>query len=124
MVPGVYNITIQRGGTFHIELTGSDSVGLIPFGSTYTSALMYIQRAWLNAADPMPEEPLFTLSTDDGTITIEDTVITLHLSAAVTRTLPFVSGVYSLKLIATGGAETIEDVLLKGTVTVENGPTP
>jgi len=124
MVPGVYNITIQRGGTFHIELTGTDNVGaLIPFGSLYDSALMYIQRAWLNAADAMPEEPLFTLSTADGSITMEDTVITLHLAASVTRTLPFVSGVYSLKLIA-DGTETIEDVLVKGTVTVENGPTP
>lgn len=123
MIPAEYDITIYKGGTFIIELTGTDAVGLINFGALYDSALMYIQHAWIGVNDPMPAEPLFILSTANGRIIIDGTKITLKIPASVTKTINFASGVYSLKLIK-GGAEPIEDIMLKGLVSVENGATP
>ena len=123
MVPGKYDITIYRGGTFHIEATGSDKFGQINFASTYASAKMYIQRAWFNTNDSLPSEPLYEFSTENGIITLGSEVVTLHIAAPGTWSLPFNSGVYNLKLI-TADAEPIEDIFLEGVITVKSGATP
>lgn len=123
MTPGTYNnMTIYKGGTFTVELTGTDSVGLINFESVYDSALMHVQPAWIGVDDENLPEPLFELSTANGMITFDGTTIRLVIPASVTRTLTFASGVYSLKLII-DGVEPVEDILLRGILNVENGPT-
>lgn len=123
MVPGTYNITIYRGGTFTIECTALDGVGLINFETLYDSALMYIQPAWLNIDDTMPAEPLLILSTDNNRIVFNGTELTVHLTSDETRELTFSSGVYNLKLIS-HGTEIVEDIFLEGEVNVKWSPTP
>lgn len=123
MIPGDYDITIYKGGTFTIELTANDGVSLINFNDLYDSALMYVQHAWLGSDEPTPTEPLLTLSTANDRIVFNNTICKLHIPASITKTLTFSSGVYSLKLIKSG-TETVEDIILQGEVIVKGGPTP
>lgn len=120
MVPGKYNITVFRGGTFDISLSATDDNGPIDFGVTYTSAEMRIYRAWLNNIDENPDNFLFELTTDNGMIVIAGTSIHLSIPAIVTQSLSFESGVYLLKLIV-DGFNPIVDPFLRGSLKVENG---
>ena len=119
MVPGIYNITIYRGGTFEIDLSAKDTAGDISFSEIYTKAELHIYEAWLTSVDPDLATPLYTLSTEDGTITIMGTIVRLFLSAEITAALPFISGVYRLKLIV-DGIDPIVDFFLEGSVKVKN----
>ena len=120
MVPGKYNMTIFRGGTFDIGITSSDKNGAINFGETYTSASMRIYRGWLTNLDDDPDDYLFELSTDNGMIVIAGTTIQLNIPASVTQSMSFESGVYLLKLVV-DGFDPIVDPFLKGIIKVENG---
>lgn len=117
MTPGTYNITIYRGGTFDIELTGSDADGSIIFSETYTTAALNIYEAWWDDDDVMPP-PLFEMTTTNGMITIAGASIKLHVPAEFTQSMTFNSGVYQLKLI-TDGIIPIVDYFLVGSVTVK-----
>ena len=120
MVPGRYNITIFRGGTFDVNISATDDNGTIDFGTTYTSAEMLIYRAWLTNLDENPDNFLFKLSTDNGMIVIAGTSIHLNIPATVTKSLSFESGVYLLKLIV-DGFDPIVDPFLRGSIKIENG---
>ncbi len=120
MVPGKYNMTVFRGGTFDISISATDDNGDINFGQTYTSAKMCIYRAWLNNLDEDLDNCLYELNTTNGMLIITNTVIHIHIPALVTPALPFDSGVYLLKLIV-DGIDPIIDPFLKGRITVANG---
>lgn len=120
MMPGKYNMTIFRGGTFDVSLKAKDLNGDVNFSDTYTSAAMHIYKAWLTNLDDSPDNFLFELSTENGMITISNTVIGLHIPASVTRTMTFESGIYLLKLIV-DGADPIIDPFLHGELKIENG---
>lgn len=120
MVPGKYNMTIPRGGTFDVDLAAKDATGPIRFSDTYDAAEMRVYRAWMTNLDEHPDNYLFELSTSNGMITIAGDTIHLLIPASVTKSLYFDSGVYLLKLIVTG-PDPIVDHFLKGMVRVENG---
>jgi len=117
MTPGTYNISIFRGGTFDIELTGSDKNGPINFGATYTAAELNIYEAWWDDDDTMPPS-IFEMTTGNGMIVIVGASIKLHVPAEITSGITFNSGVYQLKLI-TDGVIPIVDYFLVGKVTVK-----
>jgi len=129
MVPGIYNITIYRGGTFRIDITATDTVGLINFSTSYNRAKMYIQSAWINTGDDIPINPLYELTSANGQIMIIGNTVSLFIPATMTTALPFTSGVYNLMLILDdellGGNpnDPIQDIILKGNITVESGAT-
>lgn len=123
MVPGRYDLTIYRGGTLSVNITASDKDGPIDFGMVYAEAKMFIQKAWYSSVDEIPEQPLFELSTDNGYIIINGTILTLQLPSPVTLGLPFTQGVYDIKLII-NQPELIADYLLYGMVNVKSGATP
>lgn len=120
MVPGKYDITVYRGGTFDVKLSAKDSNGDINFSSVYNSAVLRIYRAWITDLDDNPNNYLYELSTGNGMIELNGTAIHLHIPATVTQTFDFESGVYLLKLIVTG-IDPIVDPFLEGRVKIKIG---
>lgn len=120
MIPGKYNMTIFRGGTFDISMRATDKNGEVNFSNTYTSAKMTIYKAWLTNLDADPSNYLFELSTTNGMLAIASNVISLHIPASVTQTMTFDSGIYLLKLIV-DGSDPIVDPFLHGELKMENG---
>lgn len=120
MIPGKYDMTLYRGGTFDVSLSASDADGPIDFGVTYTSAEMRVYRAWMTNLEENPDNFLFELTTDNGMIVIAGTSIHLGIPASVTQSLTFESGVYLLKLIV-DGLDPIVDPFLNGKLKVQNG---
>ena len=119
MVPGYYDMTIYRGGTFEIDFSAKDDDGDISFAETYNKAELVIYEAWFTTVDPTPPVPLYTLSTEDGTIVIAGTIVRVHLPAAITLGLPLVSGVYRMRLIV-DGPDPIIDPFMEGAITIKN----
>lgn len=126
MVPGKYDITIHRGGTWSITLTAKNSSDVaINFATAYednptagAGAIEFkIYPIWDNEAI-FTEDPIFELELSDG-IEIEgnDLNLVLTIPAATTATLAFNTGKYELKLI-TGATVPVVDKLLYGDITV------
>ena len=122
MIPGKYNITIHRGGTWSIGINAEN----LDF-TTYDEIRMQIRPPWVKGV--VSSKPaLFTLSMTNGRITLEDEGLTVRLtvSAADTAAITFDEGIYDLELVQhadlTGDPvipEEIVDKLLYGSVTVQ-----
>lgn len=107
--PGRHNFSIWQGATFHVSLD------ILTNGKPWKeleeySALMEIRDV------PKATVPLFTLSTTNGRIFIEENVITLRITASDTTAIKWESGVYDLLITAPGGDT---DALLYGSVKVK-----
>lgn len=100
MVPGNYDITIYRGGTFEIGVEAENAAGVgTDFEVTYDSIRMQIRPAWVKKQVASPSSPLLELTTANGGISIDGTTITLFISAADTTALAFNEGRYDLELV-------------------------
>ncbi len=108
---GKLNMVIEQGATFNPVLTWKDANDAAIDLADWT-ARMHI-RAEITDADP-----LLTLTTEDGGITLGGAAgtISLLISAADTADLDWESGVYDLEMVSPSGIVTR---LLKGTVTVQ-----
>ncbi len=99
LVPDVIDFDIWRGATFNVEVTlYTDGAGTEPWDLTGYTALMEIRD------QPGDEDPIFVLSTDDDTITLDsEGVITLNIEANDTATLTWKRGVYDLLITSPSG---------------------
>lgn len=120
MIPGNYDITVYRGGTFSIDFSATDEDGPINFSTTYTEAKLEVYPAWLNTSDDLPLEPIYEMNTTNGLIILGGTSGTLYIPAENTQALPFQSGSYKLKFIIDVPIAPIVDILLRGIIRVEN----
>ena len=120
MIPGNYDITVYRGGTFSIDFSATDEDGPINFSTTYTEAKLEVYPAWLNTSDDLPLEPIYEMNTTNGLIILVGTSGTLYISSVDTQALPFQSGNYKLKFIIDVPIAPIVDILLRGIIRVEN----
>lgn len=121
MVPGKYDITIYRGGTFEINIESTNTLDVdLDFEDVYDSIRLHIRPAWVKR--PSSNAPLLELTTANGGITIDGTILTLHISAAATAAIAFDEGKYDLELViaATTDPVAVEkvDKLLYGSVTI------
>lgn len=117
MIPGNYNITIYRGGTWSINVAASDGVTPLNLAATYANIRMQIRPAWTVKPGDAKGNPLFELSLANGRITLTETGLKLTISATDTAKLAFNSGVYDLEMI-TDDVVPVVDKLLYGTVKV------
>ncbi len=119
MVPGDYDITIYKGGTFTAGVEAeNESEVETDFETTYDSALLQIRKPYVKGVD---SSPLFELSTDNGRIEFDGTSVNLTISAEDTAALDFVSGIYDLELIIDAedeDSDRVVDKLIRGKVTV------
>jgi len=119
MVPGKYDITIHRGGTWSITVEAKNAHDVaVDFDTTYDHMRMQIRPAWKQT--PIPTgQPLLSLTTANGRITTQSsgTQIVLTISAADTAKLDFNAGQYELELVTDGDPEVV-DKLLYGSVNV------
>lgn len=120
MIPAKYPINIWRGGTWSIGIQ-QDTIDF----AAYDEIRMQIRPAFFKKTPT--ENALFTLSLDNGRITLEesDTVLRLTISAADTAALSFDEGAYDLEMVKHVNldatpviAEEVVDKLLYGKVTV------
>ena len=127
MVPGKYDITIHRGGTWTITINAENASGIdLDFLTSYidnptvgAGALrMQIRPIWekgpIPTGTPLKE---LTYATGEITLTGSNLNLVLTLSAAVTAALTFNSGKYELELV-TGDTPPVVDKLLYGDVIV------
>lgn len=132
MIPGKYDFTIYRGGTWSITVNAEDDNGSSKDFSTYDQIKMQIRPAWVKNAQNA--DPLLELSLENGRITKTETSVTdeetsevttyayrltFTISAADTAKIAFNSGRYEVDLINTSEDPTVVDKLLYGTVKVE-----
>ena len=100
MVPGKYNITIYKGGTFKHKITAIDSDGLAIDFSVYDSLRMQIRPLIIAESDGTIPDALLELNNTNGGITIEDsTTLYLNISAADTGALDFEVAKYDIELV-------------------------
>jgi hypothetical protein len=99
MVPGNYDITIYRGGTFSVGINAENAAGVAIDFSTYDSVRMQIRPAWIKKHGNSPMVPLLELTTDNGGIEVVTTTLTMFISAADTAALTFNEGRYDLELV-------------------------
>lgn len=111
MSAGKLKLRIEQGATFRKLLTWKAGTPAVPVDITGCTARMQI-RADIDDADP-----LISLTTENGGITLGDTAgtIELYISDTDTAAITWETGVYDLEIILANG-----DVrrLLYGTVTV------
>jgi len=118
MQPAEYNITIPRGGTFDLPISLSDDDGLVDFSIVYTGARMQVRDDILHVPETTVEAALLDLTTENGGLEISGTTLYIHLTAAETAALTFVSGKYDIELVNDAGTDDVVDKLLYGKVTV------
>ncbi len=97
MIPGKYDITIHRGGTWNISLESEDENGVDTDFSDYDEARMQIRPPWIKGV-PV-KAPLLELTTGSGHIVISGTTVTLTISAQETASLDFDEGQYELEFV-------------------------
>lgn len=109
--------TIELNDVNSLEYTAYTSGGSLMY---YTPVDMasYTARMQVRESDTAVGDPLLSLTTVNGGITIDNTAktITLLVSATDTAALTFTTGVYDLEMISAGGVVT---QLLKGSVSVQ-----
>lgn len=131
MIPGKYDITIYRGSTWTIDVSKKNSAGVyVDFEADYINnptpgvglIRMHIRPAWKVKATTTKLDPLLSLTTANGRISVSGTVLTFTLPASVTAALTFNEGTYDVELV-TGETEPVVDKLLYGTVSVQDEKT-
>jgi hypothetical protein len=144
MIPSKLDLTIYRGTTFELELvsqikkyiydpaihTGASDLKrshaenleyhgftyeYVNFSSIYDSASLLIMKPWEQSGDEA-RQPLMTLNTTNGRISLTTTSVKLGISAADTQEIDFDSGSYKLLLVTAAGKT---DGLIHGMVTIE-----
>lgn len=110
MTAAVYNITVEQGATFTLNLVYKDN-NATPINLTGYTARMQIRRNY-NAVTP-----LATFTTENGRITLGTTngAVAVTGEAALTASLTGRVAVYDLELIAPSGVVTR---LIRGSVTI------
>ena len=108
MAAGLYDITIEQGVTFQLNLTWKDSNDA-PLNLTGYSARMQVRETYDS------EDTLVSL-TSPGDITLGGALgtILITIQPAVTSILQFVEGVYDLELVSAG----VVTRLLQGKATI------
>jgi hypothetical protein len=94
MAAGLYDITIEQGVTFQLNLTWKDSNDA-PVDLTGYSARMQVRETYDS------EDTLVSL-TSPGDITLGGALgtILITIQPAVTSILPFLEGVYDIEMVA------------------------
>lgn len=110
MAAATYDILIEQGATFQLNLIYRDSDNA-PIDVSGHTARMQVRRTY------DAPTPLLNLTTENGAITLGGAAGTLDISAApdLTRELPPKGGVYDLELVAPSG---VVVRLIRGTVSV------
>lgn len=116
MVPGKYDITFVRGGTYNTGITANNDNGSPIAFNAYTSMRMQIRPPWSFITGGVVPAPLFELTTDNGRLVVDadGEGFSIKVSAADTATLSFTEGQYDLELVL----EDVVDKLLYGKVSV------
>jgi hypothetical protein len=97
MVPGKYDITIYRGGTWKINLEAQDANGDPLDFSIYDEIRMQIRPSWIQGVPT--GSALLELTKDNGRIILNGTQLSLTISAQDTTTIDFDSGRYDVELV-------------------------
>ena len=100
MIPGKYDMTIYKGGTFSITMTSKNAVGVsVNFNDDYDEIRMQIRPTW--AKIPYTEKALMDFTVVNGRIIIpaDGLSLTLNIDAADTELIEFKDGKYGLELI-------------------------
>lgn len=120
MIPGEYNIDIDRGSTFIADMYSyTDFGGRIDLEANYNLVRMQIRPAWQkNRTKVLTGTPLYELTTTNGKIILDRGKITVKLTAAETAAFVFSKGVYDIELVNTANPERV-DKLLRGTITIK-----
>lgn len=117
MIPGKYNITIYRGGSFREQVTPDNDL------TVYDEIRLRMYTPWEGVVDKtVAPTPILELTMTGGDITLVDgdTALLITIGSDVTGLLDFEAGQYTLELI-TSGTPDVVDPLLYGSVTVING---
>lgn len=100
MVPGKYNMTIYKGGTYSLTLTAVNSLGVpLNFKDTYDEFKLQIRPTW--AKMPYTDAALMDFTVANGRIIVpEDGLsLSLNIDAADTELINFKDGKYGFELI-------------------------
>jgi len=99
MIPGKYDITIYKGGTFSTSFTSENSLGVPMNFGVYDKIRMQIRPTW--AKLPYTETPLMDFTVANGRIVrpADGLSLELNIAAADTEILTFKDGKYGLELI-------------------------
>jgi len=99
MAAANYTITIEQGSVFDLNLVYKDS-NEVPINLTGYSARMQVRQKYSSP------DPLLSLSTLDGSITLGGALGTIHAkaTASMTQALTIKQGVYDLELVPPSGA--------------------
>lgn len=111
MTAGRYDITIEQGATFRLNLVWKDSNGVAVNLTGYT-ARMQVRRAYGDTVAQLD------LTTENGTITLGGAAGTIEVVVPATQTDDLVAskGVYDLELSSGSGEVTR---LIEGKVTIK-----
>ncbi len=110
MTAGSYNITIEQGATFRLQLTLTDGVEPTPL-TGYTGRMQIRQKI-------MSTDVLYVLTTENGGLTITELEgkIALYISDEDTAAFGFRNAVYDLELEDGGSGEVVR--VLQGSIYV------
>jgi len=98
MIPGKYDITIYKGGTFSISFTSENKLGVPMNFDVYDEVRMQIRPTW--AKMPYTEAPLMDFTEANGRIVRPADGLSLELNIEADTTLiEFKDGKYGLELI-------------------------
>lgn|SRR5574343_526082 len=110
MAASTYDILIEQGATFQLNLVWKDSGGT-PINLTGYTARMQVRHKLADTS------PLLDFTTENGAITLGGVLGTISILglATLTDALTVKSGVYDLELVSAGGIVTR---LIEGGVTI------
>jgi hypothetical protein len=110
MSAGSYDIYIEQGATLSLPIVWKDSAGTIINITGYTARMQVRQS--VNSSTI-----LLTATTENGKLVIDGSAgkVTISLSATDTAAITWLTGVYDLELVSSGGVVTR---LLEGSVVV------
>ena len=111
MKPGKFDIEVPYGGTINIPITASDDNGPLDFGAVYSGARLFCHHASTNEAKDIIGSPIYEFTTDNSRISIDGETLSILLSAAECKAIPFRSARYWLELYVTGSPEVVDPFL-------------
>jgi hypothetical protein len=99
MIPGKYDITIYKGGTFSVSFTSENKLGVPMNFDVYDEIRMQIRPTW--AKIPYTGEPLMDFTVANGRIVrpADGLSLGLNIDEADTTLINFKDGKYGLELI-------------------------
>lgn len=118
MVPGKYDITIYKGGTFKHKITAVDKDGLAVDFSVYDSMRMQIRPLVMTTIAGEIPAALLELTSGNGGLTVSNsTELYIGISAAETANITFNTAKYDIELVK-NEAVVVVDKFLYGKVYV------